>query len=48
MQDDFTPPKKQLRSDPVDNQRGEIEYGDRGLPMASLETEQVLLSIRDV
>jgi transglutaminase-like putative cysteine protease len=45
---DFAPPKTHLRIDPVDNQRGEFEYADQGLPFAALETRQELLSFRDV
>jgi transglutaminase-like putative cysteine protease len=42
---DFTPPKRHRRSDPVDNQRGEVEYEDRGLPSWGFETVHQLISI---
>jgi hypothetical protein len=45
---DFTPPKKHRRSDPVDNQRGEVEYADCGLPSWGFETVHQLISISGV
>jgi hypothetical protein len=41
---DFSPPKKHFRADPVDNQVGELEYEDRGLPAYALETTQEVIS----
>ncbi|MDR3166748.1 MAG: transglutaminase-like domain-containing protein [Treponema sp.] len=41
---DFSPPKKHPRADPVDNQVGELEYEDRGLPAYALETSQEVIS----
>jgi transglutaminase-like putative cysteine protease len=41
---DFVPAKKHPRADPVDNQVGEVEYDDRGLPPYGFETKQELLS----
>ncbi|MDR2209908.1 MAG: transglutaminase-like domain-containing protein [Spirochaetaceae bacterium] len=43
---DFSPPKKHPRADPVDNQTGELEYEDRGLPSYALETTQEIISFR--
>jgi transglutaminase-like putative cysteine protease len=37
---DFSPSKEHPRADPVDNQTGEVEYKDRGLPGYALETRQ--------
>ena len=39
IQGDFNPPKKFLRSDPVDNQRGEVETEDRNLYFNEFETK---------
>jgi transglutaminase-like putative cysteine protease len=48
IQDDFTPAKKHIRADPVDNQRGEIEYDDRGLSSSMMIPEHELISIKDI
>jgi len=45
---EFNPPKKWLRGDPVDNQRGEFEYEDHGLLYSQLEVSQKLISMVDV
>lgn len=37
FQQEFVPAKKHWRIDPYDNQRGEIEYGDRGLLTHEIE-----------
>ena len=44
---EFTPEKKWLRIDPIDNQRGEIEYEDHGLSFDQVEVEQILVSMED-
>lgn len=45
---EFNPPKKWLRGDPVDNQRGEFEYEDHGLLYSQLEVHQELISMEDI
>ena len=45
---EFDPPKKWLRGDPVDNQRGEFEYEDHGLLYSQLEVKQELISMEDI
>lgn len=45
---EFNPPKKWLRGDPVDNQRGEFEYEDHGLLYSQLEVQQELISMEDI
>ncbi|MBO0472582.1 transglutaminase domain-containing protein [Enterococcus ureasiticus] len=45
IQKDFNPPKRFLRADPIDNQRGEFEYVNQGLPYAYLEVKQELVSM---
>lgn len=45
LQAEFDPPKRQLRIDPFDNQRGEAEYVDRGLIWTEKEAEFTLLEI---
>ena len=45
---EFIPPKKWLRGDPVDNQRGEFEYEDHGLLYSQLEVKQELISMEDI
>lgn len=47
IQMEFTPEKKWLRIDPIDNQRGEIEYEDYGLSFDQVEVEQILVSMED-
>ena len=47
IQMEFTPEKKWLRIDPIDNQRGEIEYEDHGLSFDQVEVEQILVSMED-
>ncbi len=39
--------EKWLRIDPIDNQRGEIEYEDHGLSFDQVEVEQILVSMED-
>lgn len=48
IQQDFAPPKKQLRADPIDNQRGEFEYENQGLPYAYLEVQQELIKMEEL
>jgi transglutaminase-like putative cysteine protease len=43
----FTPEKRQLRADPVDNQRGEIEYPDCGLSYAQVVDAQEFLGMTE-
>ena len=40
---EFEPAKKYLRSDPYDNQIGEIEYDDYGLTEKDFSYKQVIL-----
>jgi len=47
IQSEFEPPKNGLRIDPVDNQRGEFEYEDYGLPFKKVVTSQTLISMED-
>lgn len=46
IQKDFSPSKKELRADPIDNQRGEFEYINEGMPYANLEVSQELISMK--
>ena len=46
IQQDFNPPKAELRADPIDNQRGEFEYEGQGLPYAYLEVNQELKGMK--
>ncbi|MGX7262405.1 transglutaminase domain-containing protein [Enterococcus crotali] len=48
IQTDFNPPKQFLRADPIDNQRGEFEYEDQGLPYAYLEVKQELIAMEEL
>ncbi|WP_207694769.1 hypothetical protein DOK67_0002828 [Enterococcus sp. DIV0212c] len=48
IQKDFDPPKHFLRADPIDNQRGEFEYENQGLPYAYLEVKQELVSMEEL
>ncbi|GMA66345.1 hypothetical protein [Alicyclobacillus fastidiosus] len=43
IQADFSIVKKQLRADPIDNQRGEFETGQRGLRFNELDWDVTLL-----
>lgn len=45
IQKNFVPEKHTLRADPIDNQRGEFEYEDEGLPYAYLEVKQELIEM---
>lgn len=47
IQSDFIPPRKYFRADPIDNQRGEVEYEDRGLSFLEFQAEQVTELIED-
>lgn len=47
IQMEFTPEKKWLRIDPIDNQRGEMEYEDHGLCFEKVEVEETLISMED-
>ncbi|GLC80026.1 transglutaminase-like domain-containing protein [Lacrimispora brassicae] len=40
IQAEFLPPRKYFRADPIDNQRGEVEYKDRGLSFLEFQAEQ--------
>lgn len=42
FQEQFTVSKKFLRADPYDNQRGEIEYEDRGLAYDEFDAERIV------
>lgn len=44
----FANPKKHLRADPIDNQRGEFEYDDEGLLYAHLNVKQELVDIEEL
>lgn len=48
IQQDFNPPKMELRADPIDNQRGEFEYVGEGLPYAYLDVNQELISMKEI
>ena len=48
IQMEFTPEKKWLRGDPIDNQRGEFEYEDHGLLYSQLEVNQELISMEEI
>lgn len=48
IQMEFIPEKKWLRGDPIDNQRGEVEYEDRGLLYSQLEVKQELISMEEI
>ncbi len=48
IQADFQPAKMQLRADPIDNQRGEFEYENEGLPYACLIVSQERLSMEEL
>lgn len=43
IQQEFDPPKWYLRADPIDNQRGEFEYENEGMPYAFLDVNQTLI-----
>jgi hypothetical protein len=45
FQKEFTPAKKWWRSDPYDNQSGEIEYEDRGLHGNELESTKTVIAM---
>lgn len=47
IQSEFIPPRKYFRADPIDNQRGEVEYEDRGLSFLEFQAEQVTELIED-
>lgn len=48
IQTDFNPPKQSLRADPIDNQRGEFEYENQGLPYAYLDVKQELVAMEEL
>ncbi|EOL44194.1 transglutaminase domain-containing protein [Enterococcus caccae] len=48
IQTDFNPPKQFLRADPIDNQRGEFEYENQGLPYAYLDVQQDLIAMDEL
>lgn len=48
IQADFNPPKQFLRADPIDNQRGEFEYENQGLPYAYLDVKQELVAMEEL
>ena len=48
IQQDFNPPKQELRADPIDNQRGEFEYEGQGLPYAYLDVNQELVEMKEL
>ncbi|WP_313579639.1 transglutaminase-like domain-containing protein [Lacrimispora sp.] len=47
IQSEFIPPRKYFRADPIDNQRGEVEYEDRGLSFLEFQAKQVTELIED-
>lgn len=47
IQSEFIPPRKSFRADPIDNQRGEVEYEDHGLGFSEFTAEQVTERIED-
>ena len=47
IQAEFIPEKKWLRIDPVDNQRGEMEYEDHGLAFQDVIVKETLISMED-
>lgn len=48
IQKEFNPPKRYLRADPIDNQRGEFEYENQGLPYAYLNVNQTLIEMEEL
>lgn len=46
FQEEFIPPKSYLRADPYDNQRGEIEYEERGLRYKEFKASYEILESR--
>lgn len=46
FQHDFDPPKAHLRFDPYDNQDGEAEYEDCGLPGKALDTTHAIIHMQ--
>lgn len=48
FQQEFDPPKYQVRYDPYDNQCGEAEYEDYGLMGNEFETEETLIGIEEL
>ncbi|MCA5012533.1 MULTISPECIES: transglutaminase-like domain-containing protein [unclassified Enterococcus] len=48
IQTDFNPSKQFLRADPIDNQRGEFEYENQGLPYAYLDVKQELIKMEEL
>lgn len=48
IQSEFVPEKKWLRIDPIDNQRGEMEYEDHGLAFEQIIEKQELISMEDI
>lgn len=48
FQQEFNPPKNQVRYDPYDNQCGEAEYEDHGLMGNEFETEETLIGIEEL
>lgn len=48
IQKNFNPPKEYLRADPIDNQRGEFEYENQGLPYAYLDVKQELIAMDEL
>jgi len=48
IQSEFVPPKQFIRADPIDNQRGEVEYEDGGLLYSQLEVDQQLISMTEL
>lgn len=48
FQKEFDPPKKFLRADPYDNQRGEIEYETRGLAYHEFDAVREILECYEV
>lgn len=48
IQSPLTPPKRHFRADPIDNQRGEVEYEDEGLTYRQFVNSQQTLSMEEL
>lgn len=46
FQEEFIPPRNYLRADPYDNQRGEVEYEERGLHFNEFKASYEILEFR--
>ncbi|RFZ76371.1 transglutaminase domain-containing protein [Lacrimispora amygdalina] len=48
MQSEFMPPKVYFRADPIDNQRGEVEYEDGGLHFSQFDSFMKTVEIEEM